>query len=73
MYYLWQGVAVDKVLAYMLYNLSAAQGSDDAQKERDTILEKLTPKQIAEGQALCAGWQVGHPLPKNTKTRANGR
>jgi TPR repeat protein len=51
-----RGVPQDKVLAYALYNLSAATGSSDvsnlASKNRAQLLEELTPAELEAGQAL---------------------
>jgi TPR repeat protein len=49
-----QGVPQDKVLAYALYNLSAAGDppSNKAISNRDAIVEQMTPREIEAGQAL---------------------
>ena len=48
------GVPQDKVLAYALYNLSAAgdPSSNKAISNRDTIANAMTPREIEAGQAL---------------------
>ena len=53
------GVPEDKVLAYMWYNLAAAQGNEIAQDNKDIIEERMTREQIAEAQRLSREW-----LPK---------
>lgn len=62
------GMPEDKVIAYMLWNLSAANGSANAVKQRAAILRKMTPEQIEEGQALSAAWKPGTTLPTRSKT-----
>lgn len=55
MYDLGQGLPQDSVLAYALYNLSAANDSsaeNPATKNRDVLAQQLPPNQLAEGQAL---------------------
>jgi TPR repeat protein len=62
------GMPQDNVLAYMLWNLAAAAGSANAAEQRAAVVKKMTPEQIEEGQALSAGWKVGTPLPKQSRT-----
>lgn len=64
------GMPEDMVIAYTLWNLAAANGSANAVKQRAAILRKMTPEQIAEGQALSAAWKPGTPLPTHSKTGA---
>lgn len=52
MYAFGQGVPKDDVQAYAWFNLAAAAGKEVATKLRDILLERMTPKQVAEGQAL---------------------
>jgi hypothetical protein len=49
------------VLAYMWWNLSAAQGNESAQRNKDIIAERVTREQIAEGQRLSREWIEAHP------------
>ena len=61
------GVPKDDVLAYMWYNLAAAQERDSfstAASHRDTLAEHMTPAQIAEGQRLTREWK---PKPETRK------
>ncbi|MDA1048694.1 MAG: sel1 repeat family protein, partial [Verrucomicrobia bacterium] len=51
------GVPEDDVTAYMWYNLSHAQGNDNAKKNKDIIAKRMTKEQIAEGQKLSREWQ----------------
>ena len=55
------GVPEDKVLAYMWYNLAAAQGNEIAQDNKDIIEERMTREQIAEAQRLSREWFEAHP------------
>jgi uncharacterized protein len=41
----------------MWFNLSAAQGDQDAAGARDSIAKRMTPAQIAEAQKLAREWQ----------------
>jgi TPR repeat protein len=50
-------VPQDYVFAHMWSNLSAAQGHQDAAKNRDMVAMKMTPTQIAEGQKLAREWK----------------
>jgi TPR repeat protein len=55
MYERGQGVPQDKVLAYALYNLSAAgdpSSNNNATGNRDAIVKKMSPREIEAGQAL---------------------
>lgn len=53
----------NQVLAYALFDLSAAQGFSAAESSKDTLSKKLTPEQIASGQTMAGEWQIGTPLP----------
>ena len=52
MYDYGKGVPEDKVLAYMWYNLSAANGQEKASKNKGIIAKHMTSSQIAEAQKL---------------------
>jgi hypothetical protein len=55
MYANGKGVPQDKVLAYALYNLSAARHTlpdSDARDNRDAIVKEMSPREIEAGQAL---------------------
>jgi TPR repeat protein len=52
MYEYGEGVLQDYIEAYKWYNLAAAQGDENAAKEREILIKKMTPSQIAEGQRL---------------------
>ena len=52
-----RGVLRNYVEAYKWYALSAAQGDTKAGIDRDEVLERMTPAQIAEAQRLVAEWR----------------
>ncbi|MDC8756061.1 tetratricopeptide repeat protein [Janthinobacterium fluminis] len=62
------GMPQDVVIAYMLWNLAAANGSANAAEQRAAVVRKMTSEQIEEGQALSARWKPGTPLPKQSRT-----
>ena len=64
MYEYGDNVAKNPVIAYALYNLSVAAGNEKARSSRDRVAEKLSSKQLAQGQALSLKWKVGDPLPR---------
>ena len=47
-----KGVPEDDALAYMWWNLAAAQGNEKARQGKDSVQERMTPAEIAEGQRL---------------------
>jgi TPR repeat protein len=57
MYENGRGVPQNYAEAYKWYALSAAQGFANAVTNRDRVLGKMTPAQIAEGQRLAAAWR----------------
>jgi TPR repeat protein len=62
------GLPQDNVLAYMLWNLAAANGSANAAEQRAAVVKRMTPEQIEEGQSLSASWKVGTALPKQSRS-----
>ena len=52
MYASGEGVPEDYVRAYAWYNLAAAQGLEPAVKAKESLRERMTPKQIARAQEL---------------------
>ena len=52
MYFGGEGVPVDYVMAYVWWNLAAAQGNETARKFKGRAKDKMTPAQIAEAQTL---------------------
>jgi TPR repeat protein len=62
------GMPQDNVIAYMLWNLAAANGSANAAEQRAAVVKSMTPEQIEEGQALSANWRPNTPLPRQSRT-----
>ncbi|MYM92970.1 tetratricopeptide repeat protein [Duganella vulcania] len=62
------GMPQDNVIAYMLWNLAAANGSMNAAEQRSAVVKHMTPEQIEEGQALSAAWKPNTPLPRQSRT-----
>ncbi len=60
MYRFGKGVPQDYAKAYMWLNLVAAAGSEGALTLRDSVLENMTPEQIAEAQKLSSEWVEKH-------------
>jgi TPR repeat protein len=54
------GVPKDYVLAYMWWNLAAAQGHENAVKVRDLVAGVMTPADISEAQRLAREWLEEH-------------
>jgi TPR repeat protein len=55
------GVPQDHVLAYMWFNLSAAQGNQLAAGRRDRMATRMTPAQIAKARKLAREWRSASP------------
>jgi TPR repeat protein len=64
------GMPQDMVIAYMLWNLAAANGNRSATEQRAIIARQMTQEQIEEAQALSRTWKPGTPLPTQSKTGA---
>jgi TPR repeat protein len=62
------GMPQDVVLAYMLWNLAAANGNMNATEQRASIARQMTQEQIEEGQAMSRAWKPGTPLPTQSRT-----
>jgi len=58
MYAKGRGVPVDYVLAYMWFNLAAAQGVSDAATNRKLMTKKMTKEQISEAEKLLKDWKT---------------
>ena len=56
-----EGVPEDDVLAYMWFNLAAAQGDEAAESGKAGIEWRMTREQIAEAQRLSREWIAAHP------------
>ena len=61
MYANGEGVPEDDIVAYVWFNLSAAQGNETAQRNKDIIEPLMTREQIAEAQRLSREWIETHP------------
>ena len=47
------GVMTNKILSYMWYNISAANGREDSGTYRDNLAEEMTPAAIEKAQAMA--------------------
>jgi len=61
MYATGHGVPQDDVTAHLWFSLSAAQGDEDAAKNRDLIARRMTLAQIGEAQKLAREWKPRPP------------
>ncbi len=57
----------DDALAYMFYNLAAAQGNSNSTTAKAAIESRMTPGEVASAQAMSGAWKPGGPFPKSTK------
>jgi TPR repeat protein len=62
------GMPQDMVIAYMLWNLAAANGHRSATEQRALVARQMTQEQIEEAQALSRNWKLGTPLPTQSRT-----
>jgi TPR repeat protein len=62
------GMPQDVVIAYMLWNLAAANGNTNATEQRASIARQMTQEQIEEAQTLSRHWKPGTPLPTSSRT-----
>jgi TPR repeat protein len=65
------GMPQDVVIAYMLWNLAAANGNANATEQRAAIARQMSQEQIEEAQALSRNWKPGTALPTASRTGAN--
>lgn len=65
------GMPQDVVLAYMLWNLAAANGNANATEQRAAVSRQMTQEQIEEAQALSRNWKPGMSLPTVSRTGGN--
>jgi TPR repeat protein len=65
------GMQQDVVIAYMLWNLSAANGHANAANQRASVARQMSQEQIEEAQALSRAWKQGTPLPAQSRTGGN--
>jgi hypothetical protein len=54
MYTTGEGVPENSIRAYLWWSMAKTQGRDDAATSIDILKPKMTPQQIADGQALAA-------------------
>jgi TPR repeat protein len=62
------GMPQDMVIAYMLWNLAAANGNRSATEQRAIIARQMTQEQVEEAQSLSRSWKPGTPLPTQSRT-----
>ena len=60
MYATSQAKTKDDVVAYMWFNLAAAQGNEEARGRKGTLSKRMTREQIAEAQKLSREWVAKH-------------
>jgi TPR repeat protein len=65
------GMPQDVVLAYMLWNLSAANGHANAASQRAAVARQMSQEQVEEAQALSRAWKPGTPLPAQSRSGAS--
>ncbi len=53
MYAMGQGVPQDYKAAYAWFSVAAANGDEDAAKDRDVVAKELATTQLEQGQALA--------------------
>jgi uncharacterized protein len=73
LYYRGEGVPQDKVHAYMWFDLAAAQGNQNAVRNRDAAARLMTPAQIAEAKKLAREWKPATQPTEQLKTRPVSR
>jgi TPR repeat protein len=66
------GMPQDVVIAYMLWNLAAANGHRNATEQRALIARQMSQEQVEEAQALSRNWKPGTPLPTQSRTGSGG-
>lgn len=66
------GMPQDVVIAYMLWNLAAANGHRNATEQRASVARQMSQEQIDEAQALSRNWKPGTPLPTQSRSGASG-
>jgi hypothetical protein len=47
-------------MAHMLWNISAANGDEDAKGNRDIVAKEMTSEKILEAQQLAREWMEKH-------------
>lgn len=62
MYEAGNGFPKNRVVAYMLYNLSAAGGNEYAVNNRDLLEKNLSSNELAAAQRMSSTWKLGQPF-----------
>jgi TPR repeat protein len=62
------GMPQDMVIAYMLWNLAAANGNRSATEQRAILARQMSQEQVEEAQSLSRNWKPGTPLPTQSRT-----
>ena len=57
MYTNGQGVPKDSESAHMWFNVAASNGNKDAVKNRNMLVEQMTPQQIEKAQEMARNWK----------------
>lgn len=65
------GMPQDVVIAYMLWNLAAANGHANSANQRASVARVMSQEQVEEAQALSRTWKPGTPLPTQSRTGGN--
>jgi len=65
------GMPQDVVIAYMLWNLAAANGHANSANQRASVARVRSQEQVEEAQALSRNWKPGTPLPVQSRTGGN--
>ena len=55
-----QGVTQDYVQAHMWFNIAAANGNEEARKNRDIAAKRMTATDISRAQKLAREWMEKH-------------
>jgi len=66
------GMPQDVVIAYMLWNLAAANGHRNASEQRASVARQMSQEQLDEAQSLSRNWKPGTALPTQSRTGAGG-
>lgn len=59
-----KGIIADPVLAYAWLNLASGKSDEVAGQQRDSLVPRMTPAEIAEAQRLSSSWKVGQMLAR---------
>ena len=56
-YYDGRGVPKDSVSVHMWFSVAASNGNKDAVKNRNMLVEQMTPQQIEKAQEMARNWK----------------